>query len=234
MRYWLKLVGTANDPVDEQWAHTQPSLLERVDFPRHRKPNGWYRPNGVIAYAVGTGRIYAVQHVTEPPFVKPAGDIRTGERWPHNVAVATSAYVCPLAGAPTLADDATDIWERYGGRKLWQQSHIAIERDEFERLETLIRLAPESVLEAFREPGQQGIGSFPELLRATASADEDDLAGTLSDQIELDADIEEIVDAFSIRVGTRGMTLPYPFELDGLWTILDELDDLAIGALEEE
>lgn len=146
MKHWLKLVGTREDPVKQDWILSQPSLLARIDFPRHRKPNDWYMPNRAIAYAVGSGAIYAVHHVVEPPFVKPAGAIGPNERWPHHVSVETSACVCPLNSAPRLADRAPEIWERYGGRKLWQQSHLVIEKEEFDHLETMIRSAPCAIL----------------------------------------------------------------------------------------
>jgi hypothetical protein len=141
VKYWLKLVGTNEDPVLNDWCSSQPSLLTRVDFPKHRPPNDWFKPNSAIAYAVGEGRIYAVHEVAAPPFVKPAGAIGPNERWPHHVEVTTPTYVCPLRDAPLLADIAPDVWSSHGGRKLWQQSHIPLTRDEFSGLAAAVAAA---------------------------------------------------------------------------------------------
>src|SRR5947208_329128 len=109
MRNWIKLVGASNlVQVDgsvavmnlpDDWAAQIPSLFTEMRFPKHRPPTNISDNERIIAYAVGKGKVFAVQTRdgnirTKKPY-GPAGSVTF--RYPNEMDVTTHAWVPNLA-----------------------------------------------------------------------------------------------------------------------------------------
>jgi hypothetical protein len=112
--YWLKAVGHARGPLQEDWFERRPELLRRTGFPRRPRIEPGDR---LVLYASVWRRVFAAVQVTGPP------EPREQPRWPWTVATE------PLLVVPTL--DAAPPVEAIGvaARSMSQQSHIRL-RDE--------------------------------------------------------------------------------------------------------
>jgi len=115
--YWLKAVGHARGPLQEDWLERRPELLRRTGFPRRPRIEPGDR---LVLYASVWRRVFAAVQVTGPP------EPRDHPRWPWTVATE------PLLVVPTL--DAAPPVEAIGvaPRSMSQQSHIRLRADHYD------------------------------------------------------------------------------------------------------
>jgi hypothetical protein len=122
MAYWLKLIGTVDDPVEE-----------------YSLPYVWYSARGydyivngdkIVLYATLSGMVFASANVISEP--EPSGH----ERWPFSVNVEYRQSPLLVAdGVPVndIADPGNNLL-----LELQHQSFIPITEDEFNQAETLL------------------------------------------------------------------------------------------------
>jgi hypothetical protein len=147
-RKWFKLVGVSGPggQVPDLWTVEEPGLFDLMRFPKLRQPHQITNYNGLIAYAVGKGKLFAAQRRAggmriNPP-TGPEGSVTW--RWPHEVDVETFAWVPDLRQAPSLSAEFPEFMEKY--RKNFRNgSHWQITDDEFEALQAAIIAAGEGV-----------------------------------------------------------------------------------------
>lgn len=116
--YWLKMVGAADDPLDNRWIEANPELLREVRSPW--RPSGIKKNDILVYYAAGEQRLFAIARSTEDgegcQEVHKAGE----ERWPWLLHVQVGLAVPTLRQAPH--------WEVLGikSTSVQQQSYIEI------------------------------------------------------------------------------------------------------------
>jgi hypothetical protein len=145
-RNWFKLVGATprsdDDPIralPDDWEVEIPSLKTIMRFPKHRAPKDIMDNDRLIAYAVGKGKLFAVQtrngdiRMRKP--YGPAGSVTF--RYPNELDVVTHAWVGDLRRAPLLSDVRPDFTTTYK-KKFWNGSHWRISDEEYAALEAAI------------------------------------------------------------------------------------------------
>ncbi len=126
-RKWFKLVGVTGGNVPDLWVDEEPSLMELMRFPKHRRPDNVSNYEGVIAYAVGKRKVFAAQRragaIRINPPTGPKGSVTF--RWPHEMDMETFAWVPDLRVAPTPESVVSGFMEKYR-RNFWNGSHWQI------------------------------------------------------------------------------------------------------------
>lgn len=145
VRCWFKLVGSMKldgsvDPrVPDDWTVSDPGLFDSARFPRHRQPTNISNYERVILYAVGKGVVFAAQRragairINKP--YGPPGSVT--DRWPHEMETETFAWVPDLRNAPAVKAVLPEFMTIYR-KKFRNGSHWMITPLEFSALETAI------------------------------------------------------------------------------------------------
>jgi hypothetical protein len=128
---WLKMIGAADNRLENEWLRDRYDLAERVRFPRNKRPSGVSSGDRLVLYAAGWERIYGVAIVqSDEVRFEPRTD---EERWPWVLDVVTPVAVPRLDDAPTRQDLGV------ASTSVRQQSHIHLTDAEYERaLELLL------------------------------------------------------------------------------------------------
>lgn len=101
---WLKLLGTADRPVPEQWAHDRPDLLKAVAFGGDEPPADISTGDRLVYYAVGSGRFFAVAEITsEHPYERTITH-EWEAQWPWMFDVRILAKKRRLSEAPSVLE----------------------------------------------------------------------------------------------------------------------------------
>jgi hypothetical protein len=170
MRNWFKLVGASNQHaadgstvfmnIPDDWARQIPSLFTAMRFPRHRPPTNISNNERIIAYAVGKGKVFAVQtrdgNVRNRKPYGPVGSVTS--RYPNEMDVTTHAHVPNIANAPDLKRTCPDFMDVHGS-KFRQGSHWLISDEHYDALEAAIVASGEgspAPLPPRREPRTRG------------------------------------------------------------------------------
>lgn len=120
---WVKIVGSADDPLKPEWLDEREGLLHSVWFPKH--PRSIRRGDLLVYYAATHGRFPAVvEVVSDEVHARPA---TYSERWPWYMQVRARLVIPHLDEAPTVGDVGLDPL------RLRRQSHILLTDDEWER-----------------------------------------------------------------------------------------------------
>lgn len=129
---WMKMIGAADEMLEDEWLNGRYDLADRVRFPENKRPTGVSRGEPLVLYAAGWERIFAIAVVTsyEPDYDPQPGE----ERWPWVLGVRLPLAVPRLRVAPTLRDLGV------ASTSVRQQSHIKLSEAEYERaLELLMQ-----------------------------------------------------------------------------------------------
>ncbi len=116
MEYWLKAIGHARGPLQEDWIDTRAELLRRTGFPRRPRIAPGDR---LVLYASVWRRVFAIAEVTGEP------EARDHPRWPWTIAIETLLLVPVLDAAPPI--EAIGV----AARSMSQQSHIRIRHEHY-------------------------------------------------------------------------------------------------------
>lgn len=128
--YWLKMVGAADDPLDNDWLATNPELLREVRTPR--RPSGIKRGDVLVYYAAGAQKLFAIVRSTDDgedaQEVPKAGE----ERWPWVLRVQARLVIPTVAQGPD--------WRALGieSSSIQQQSYIEISSEQYGKAWTAI------------------------------------------------------------------------------------------------
>ena len=117
VHYWLKAVGHARGPLQEDWLERRPELLRRTGFPRRPRIEAGDR---LVLYASVWRRVFAAAQVTGPP------ERREHPRWPWTVAIEALLVVPTLDAAPPV--EAIGV----AARSMSQQSHIRLRTEHYD------------------------------------------------------------------------------------------------------
>jgi hypothetical protein len=120
---WVKTVGSADQPLSQEWLGEREGLLTKVWFPKH--PRSIRRGDLLVYYAATHGRLPAVvEVVSDEVHGRPA---HYSERWPWYMRVRPRLVIPYLDEAPMLGDVGLDPL------RLRRQSHILLTDEEWER-----------------------------------------------------------------------------------------------------
>jgi hypothetical protein len=96
--YWLKMVGAADNPLEDHWIEQRPQLLRGVRAPW--QPSGIKRGDCLVYYSAGTQKLFAIARAkgdgADAPIVGGPGE----ERWPYLLDVQMLLVIPQLALAP--------------------------------------------------------------------------------------------------------------------------------------
>lgn len=123
---WLKSVGSADDPLEEEWLDERGYLLESVWFPKY--PRSIRGGDLLVYYAAGKGRLPAVVEVVSDDVQESRDNPRYSARWPWRMTVRSRLVVPALTAAPNLAAVAIDPL------RVRRQSHIRLDGEELDRV----------------------------------------------------------------------------------------------------
>jgi hypothetical protein len=119
--YWLKSVGSVEDPQAEDWVTSAPRELSEVHFPSRGKPSvsvGDY----LVYYTPGRQKIIGIAEVYMPPTHD-----SPEQRWPWRCRVKPHLMLATIDGAPSadvLSEDETEERKlRLGVRRM---SHMTL------------------------------------------------------------------------------------------------------------
>ena len=122
---WVKIVGSADDPLEAEWLGEREDLLHSVWFPKH--PRSIRRGDLLVYYAAARGVFPAVVEVVSDEVYPRPNDPTYSVRWPWRMSVCPRLVIPLLDDAPAVADVGLDP------RRLRRQSHILLTDIEWER-----------------------------------------------------------------------------------------------------
>jgi hypothetical protein len=129
-KYWLKSVGSTDDPQADDWPETAPQELSHVRFPAKGKPS--VQPGDyLVYYASGHERIIGIAEVFTPP-TKDNGEAR----WPWRCEIRPRIILGRIHRSPSL--DVMTGPARDFRRSVRQQSHLEISEEEYRRARTAL------------------------------------------------------------------------------------------------
>jgi hypothetical protein len=133
--YWLKMVGAADDPLDNRWIESNPDLLREVRSPW--RPSGIERNDILVYYAAGAQCLFAIARSTNDGKDALEAPKAGEERWPWVLSVQVSLAIPTLQQSPG--------WEVLGisSSSIQQKSYIEIAPDQY-------RLAWEAIVNRTR------------------------------------------------------------------------------------
>lgn len=140
MQYLIKSLGVAEAPLADFWIATKTDL-ERLAFPRHRRPH--VEPGDrVLIYATGWQRLIAAGEITSESEHDPdvlmkehAWDPEEAERWPWVATWEPQNLVPFVRQGPTLDDIGVSTLS------IRSQSHIFIDEGTYRRTVGLLATA---------------------------------------------------------------------------------------------
>jgi hypothetical protein len=114
VRYWLKMIGANDRPLQAEPYVDLPELRTLIRFPREDFPGVIHPDHRMVLYAVGGWlRIFAVVKVLAPPRRDvPTTDEELRARWPHGVQVQTRIRLNNLNHAPLLERVSPELKRR--------------------------------------------------------------------------------------------------------------------------
>ena len=121
MQHWLKAIGHAKGPLEDDWLAERPASLSRTGFPRRPR----MAPGDRCVYYASVWRVVfaVVEVVSDPELTGRAGT----DRWPWTVAVESLLLIPRLDRAPPV--EAIGV----PARSMSQQSHIRLSPEHFTR-----------------------------------------------------------------------------------------------------
>lgn len=127
--FWLKCIGSADDPMVEDYL-TAPwgqggrlDLVEEIRFAKNKRPSGISAKDMLVLYAAGHERIFGIAQVVDgEPYER---IIKGEERWPWALRVEVPLLVGNLRIAPPLSA------MKVGPLSVRQQSHIALDDEQY-------------------------------------------------------------------------------------------------------
>lgn len=132
---WLKSVGSADDPLLDDWLDGRSYLLRSVWFPKH--PRSIRAGDLLVYYAAGHLRVPAVVEVESDEVFEARDHPRYSERWPWRMEVKPLVVVPRVSDAPTLSAMRIDHL------RVRQQSHILLTTEELAEFRTALVPATE-------------------------------------------------------------------------------------------
>ena len=98
MAFWLKMIGAADDPLDDRWVESNPDLLRRVRSPW--RPAGIKRGDKLVYYAATQQCVFAIARSKgdgeESEEIPEQGE----ERWPWVLEVQVGLAIPTLRQSP--------------------------------------------------------------------------------------------------------------------------------------
>jgi hypothetical protein len=129
--YWLKGVGSASDPMVEEWVTSAPQELSHVHFSARGKPK--VRVGDYLIYCTALRkRIIGVAEVYMPPT-----NDGPEERWPWRCRVKPHLMLATIEGAPSLdvLNETEEGKLRLGVRQI---SHLKLNPKQYRRALTAL------------------------------------------------------------------------------------------------
>src|SRR5438132_2098850 len=139
MHYYLKLIGTAEDPLPVNWIQARPEVLNGVRFGGD-KPPPMRKGDVLVYYAVGSQRLVGILDVLSdrPTKDNPPSEPWTPEkkfRWPWWIGLRKRVLLPADERAPHATSVGIDV------RQLRQKSYLPIIPDTFRKMEAAIEQA---------------------------------------------------------------------------------------------
>jgi hypothetical protein len=137
MGYYLKLIGTTEDPLPVDWTTQRPQVVNGVRFGGRGMPP-LRKGDGVIYYAVGRQRLCGLLEVVsekptpENPPTEPWA-AHEKERWPWWVGLQPIVLLPADERAPHVDEVGFDV------QRIIRKSYIPIGPGEFKKMEEAIR-----------------------------------------------------------------------------------------------
>lgn len=144
VRSWLKLVGTTDENLPDDWYVQRHDLLTVVRFAWNKKPEKVANYDRIVLYAVGKKRIFATQRRKGGSQSIRLNDAEGKKgsityRYPKEMDVETYAYVGDLTDAPRISDVLPGFLLKYRKKNSFRNgSHFEIAPDEFAAMENAI------------------------------------------------------------------------------------------------
>jgi hypothetical protein len=137
MSYFLKMIGTASDPLPTDWIQTRPEVLRGVRF--GKKPPT-HKGDMLIYYAVGSQRLVGLFEVIseKPAKENPPSEPWTAAQkymWPWWVGLKMIAQLPADERAPHARDVDFDV------TRVIHQGLVALSVIEFRKMEDAVREA---------------------------------------------------------------------------------------------
>jgi hypothetical protein len=134
--YWLKSIGSTQDPQARDWVTSAPQELSEVHFPGKGEPSvsiGDY----LVYHASGTSKIVGIVEV-DGPITHDSPE----KQWPWRCPVKPHLILGAIDDrAPGLVDV---LLPPHSTKSVMQQSHIQLSEDEYERALAALELVFDS------------------------------------------------------------------------------------------
>jgi hypothetical protein len=121
--YWLKMIGAADNELDDRWIETDSHLLKGVRF--GQQPSGISRGDHLVYYSAGSQKIFAIARAKSSGAEAPIVGAKGEGRWPYLLDVQTLVVIPQLVLAPHWS--VLDI----PSSSVQQQSHIEIPAEKY-------------------------------------------------------------------------------------------------------
>jgi hypothetical protein len=130
VQYWLKMVGASTAPLPDDWLlglqdgeDDRRDLLQRVRFPRNKRPSGVDAGDRLVYYAATARRYFAIVEVISDEPYPSAED----PRWPWALDVHPLLLVAHIPDAPRLED----LQLRKGNLSVRRGSHVRLTPEQY-------------------------------------------------------------------------------------------------------
>jgi hypothetical protein len=124
-RYWLKMIGAADWPLDDAWLEKWPYLLRGVRTPR--RPSGIRADDWLVYYSAVSQKLFAIARVSQDGDNVPIVPGPREERWPYLLPVQVLLAIPQLVQAPhwrVLEMPSTTVQ---------QKSYVELNDDQYRR-----------------------------------------------------------------------------------------------------
>lgn len=128
MKYWLKVLGSAADPLPDDWRSVRRGVLESHATFR-RNPKSIQKGDGIVYYAAGTGLIFAAGTVTSPSYKNPTNS----PEWPFRVDVSLDIPKSRVHDGARLGDVNRPSSHNDVRIRIKRRSYVQLTADEFKR-----------------------------------------------------------------------------------------------------
>ncbi len=125
MKCWLKMVGAADWPLDNEWIEQRPELLREVRSPW--RPSGIKRDDKLVYYAAVHQRLFAIARAEEDGEEAQETSGPGEERWPWLLHARVQLAIPRIQQAPD--------WSALGISRssIQQKSYIEISADQYRK-----------------------------------------------------------------------------------------------------
>lgn len=129
MEFWLKSVGAARSPLEDEWLRESAELAVRVHFPKNARPLGIAAGDRFLLYGVTRvgGRLIGAGRF-DSTFFEDRGEDRQledAEQWPWRIDITVLLAIWHAQSGPTL--EAIGV----PGTKIRRRSHIRISEEAY-------------------------------------------------------------------------------------------------------